>query len=383
MNFIDLQKQQLQRLPDGRTIRESVDARIASVLDHGRYILGPEVEELEATLAAYVGVNYCVAVASGTDALLIALMALGITAGDEVVTTSFSFISTSETIALLGATPVYVDIDPFTYNLDPGQLEDAISSRTKAIIPVSLYGQPANFSAINSIADRHGLPVIEDGAQSFGSSQNGRRSCGLSTIGTTSFFPSKPFGGYGDAGACFTNDPDLADRMRRVSRHGQSHRYFHTDIGLNGRIDTLQAAILLGKWPNFPLEVESRGRIGAEYSRKINSFGINSTPQVANGNTSVFAQYTIQVEHRDLVRTALQDQGIPTAVHYPTLLCQQPAMRCDRSRCRAACQTPLAHSASQRVMSLPMHPWLTLEDQDRVVSALVAAIQNTTMTPAS
>ena len=383
MNFIDLQKQQLQRLPDGRTIRESVDARIASVLDHGRYILGPEVEELEATLAAYVGVNYCVAVASGTDALLIALMALGITAGDEVVTTSFSFISTSETIALLGATPVYVDIDPFTYNLDPGQLEDAISSRTKAIIPVSLYGQPANFSAINSIADRHGLPVIEDGAQSFGSSQNGRRSCGLSTIGTTSFFPSKPFGGYGDAGACFTNDPDLADRMRRVSRHGQSHRYFHTDIGLNGRIDTLQAAILLGKWPNFPLEVESRGRIGAEYSRKINSFGINSTPQVANGNTGVFAQYTIQVEHRDLVRTALQDQGIPTAVHYPTLLCQQPAMRCDRSRCRAACQTPLAHSASQRVMSLPMHPWLTLEDQDRVVSALVAAIQNTTMTPAS
>ena len=195
MNFIDLQKQQLQRLPDGRTIRESVDARIASVLDHGRYILGPEVEELEATLAAYVGVNYCVAVASGTDALLIALMALGITAGDEVVTTSFSFISTSETIALLGATPVYVDIDPFTYNLDPGQLEDAISSRTKAIIPVSLYGQPANFSAINSIADRHGLPVIEDGAQSFGSSQNGRRSCGLSTIGTTSFFPSKPFEG--------------------------------------------------------------------------------------------------------------------------------------------------------------------------------------------
>ena len=217
MKFIDLAEQQRQKLPDGRTIRESVDARITSVLNHGRYILGPEVDELEQTLAAYVGVEHCIAVASGTDALLIALMALGVKAGDEVITTPFSFIATSETIALLGATPVYVDIDPATYNLDPAKLELAISTRTKAIIPVSLYGQPADFEAINLIADRHGLPVIEDGAQSFGSTHNGRRSGSLSTIATTSFFPSKPLGGYGDGGACFTNNDNFAKKMREIA----------------------------------------------------------------------------------------------------------------------------------------------------------------------
>ena len=213
MQFVDLEAQQRQLLPDGRTVREAVDARISEVLNHGQYILGPEVQELESTLAAYVGVKHCIAVASGTDALLIALMALGVQVGDEVITTPFSFISTSETIALLGATPVYVDIDPDTYNLNPLLLESAITDRTRAIIPVSLYGQPADFSLINEISDRYGLPVIEDGAQSFGSEQYGRRSCGLSTIGITSFFPSKPFGGYGDGGACFTNDPELADLM--------------------------------------------------------------------------------------------------------------------------------------------------------------------------
>ena len=383
MQFIDLAAQQRQQLPDGRTIREAVDARIAAVLNHGRYILGPEVEELETTLAAYVGVNYCIAVASGTDALLIALMALGIKAGDEVITTPFSFISTSETIALLGATPVYVDIDPATYNLDPGKLEQAISARTKAIIPVSLYGQPADFPAINAIAERHGLPVIEDGAQSFGSEQQGRRSCGLSTIGTTSFFPSKPFGGYGDGGACFTNDPELADRMRRVSRHGQARRYFHTDIGVNGRIDTLQAAILLGKWPNFAQEVEARSRIGEAYSRKLQAAGISSTPQLAAGNTSVYAQYTVQVDKRAEVQATLKQRGIPTAVHYPTLLCQQPALRCEHSRCSGGCRSHFAQAASERVMSLPMHPWLSDADQDQVVDALVSALQHTTIPSAA
>lgn len=383
MQFIDLAEQQRQKLPDGRTIREAVDARIAAVLNHGRYILGPEVQELETTLAAYVSVDHCIAVASGTDALLIALMTLGVKAGDEVITTPFSFISTSETIALLGATPVYVDIDPVTYNLDPGKLESAISARTKAIIPVSLYGQPADFPAINAIADRHGLPVIEDGAQSFGSKQRGQRSCGLSTIGTTSFFPSKPFGGYGDGGACFTDDPELADRMRRVSRHGQARRYFHTDIGLNGRIDTLQAAILLGKWPNFEKEVEARGRIGAAYSRKLQAAGITTTPQLAVGNTSVYAQYTVQVDQRAEVQAALKEQGIPTAVHYPTLLCQQPALRCENSRCKSTCQTPHAQKTSERVMSLPMHPWLSDVDQDRVVDALVKAVKRTSMPSAA
>jgi UDP-2-acetamido-2-deoxy-ribo-hexuluronate aminotransferase len=383
MQFIDLEAQQRQRLPDGRTIREAVDARIAAVLNHGRYILGPEVEELERTLAAYVGVEHCIAVASGTDALLIALMALGVQAGDEVITTPFSFIATSETIALLGVTPVYVDIHPATYNLDPAKLEPAISERTKAIIPVSLYGQPADFLAINAIAERHGLPVIEDGAQSFGCQQHGRRSCGLSTIGTTSFFPSKPLGGYGDGGACFTDDAELADRMRRVSRHGQARRYFHTDIGVNGRIDTLQAAILLGKWPNFAQEVEARGRIGAAYSRKLQAAGINTTPQLAAGNTSVYAQYTVQVEQRAEVQAALKDRGIPTAVHYPTLLCQQPALRCEHSRCSQGCQMPMAQAASERVLSLPMHPWLSDDDQDRVVDALVSALQHTSISAAA
>lgn len=383
MQFINLAEQQRQQLPEGRTIREAVDARIAAVLNHGRYILGPEVEELETILAAYVGVDHCIAVASGTDALLIALMALGVKAGDEVITTPFSFISTSETIALLGATPVYVDIDPATYNLDPSKLESAISSRTKVIIPVSLYGQPADFPAINAIAERHGLPVVEDGAQSFGSEQQGQRSCGLSTIGTTSFFPSKPFGGYGDGGACFTDDPELADRMRRVSRHGQARRYFHTDIGVNGRIDTLQAAILLGKWPNFAEEVEARGRIGAAYSRKLQAAGITTTPQLAVGNTSVYAQYTVQVDQRAEVQAALKEQGIPTAVHYPTLLCQQPALRCKHSFCKSRCQTPNAQEASERVMSLPMHPWLSDADQDQVVDALVTAVRQTSIPSAA
>jgi UDP-2-acetamido-2-deoxy-ribo-hexuluronate aminotransferase len=371
MQFIDLQVQQRQRLPDGRTIREAVDARIAAVLDHGRYILGPEVEELENTLASYVGVEHCIAVASGTDALLIALMALGVKAGDEVITTPFSFIATSETIALLGAIPVYVDIDPITYNLDPAKLEPMISERSKAIIPVSLYGQPADFAAINEIANRHGIPVIEDGAQSFGSEQHGRRSCSLSTIGITSFFPSKPLGGYGDGGACFANDPELADRLAR--------RYFHIDVGVNGRIDTLQAAILLGKWPNFAQEVEARGQIGATYSHKLLAAGFTATPRLAIGNTSVYAQYTVQVDQRTEVQAALKHRGIPTAVHYPTLLCQQPSLRCKNSSCNQTCATPLAQAASERVLSLPMHPWLSDTDQDRVVDALVSAVKNTSI----
>jgi len=373
MQFIDLHAQQKQSLPDGRSLRQAVDARLAALLDHGQYILGPEVAELERALAAFVGVEHCIAVASGTDALLIALMALGVRAGDEVITTPFSFIATAETIALLGAVPVYVDIDPLTYNLDPAGLEAAISSRTRAIIPVSLYGQPADFQAINPIAARHGLPVIEDGAQSFGASQRGRRSGSLSTIGTTSFFPSKPLGGYGDGGACFTKDGDLADRMRRISRHGQSRRYFHTDLGVNGRIDTLQAAILLVKLELFEAEVEARQRIGARYSKQLQAAGINSTPRLASGNTSVYAQYTIQVNDRPAVQAALQQKGIPTAVHYPTLLCQQPAIAGCGKRCTATCGSPVAQRASERVLSLPMHPYLSEADQDRVVAALASS----------
>lgn len=377
MEFIDLKAQQQQILADGQSLRDLINANIAAVLDHGKYILGPEVAELEQRLAAYVGVEHCVAVASGTDALLVALMALGVGAGDEVVTTPFSFIATAETIALLGAVPVYVDIDPATYNLDPSQLEAAITPRTKVILPVSLYGQPADFGAINAIAERHCLPVIEDGAQSFGAEQYGRRSCGLSTIGTTSFFPSKPLGGYGDGGACFTADGELAERMRRISRHGQSRRYFHTEVGVNGRIDTLQAAIVLAKLEVFEAEVEARGRIGAALNARLEAAGIHSTPKLAPGNTSVYAQYTVQVENRPATQAYLKEQGIPTAVHYPTLLCQQPALAgrgsCD-NYCHQTCGCPVAQAASERVLSLPMHPYLSQTDQELIVVAVAQAV---------
>ena len=375
MQFIDLKAQQQQRLLDGRSLREAVDARIAALLDHGQYILGPEVAELEQRLAAYVGVEHCIAVASGTDALLIALMALGVSAGDEVITTPFSFIATAETIALLGAVPVYTDINPRTYNLDSARIEAAITPRTKAIIPVSLYGQPADFPTINAIAERHGLPVIEDGAQSFGAQQHGRRSCNLSTIGTTSFFPSKPLGGYGDGGACFTNDAEMAGLMRRISRHGQSRRYFHTEVGVNGRIDTLQAAILLAKLELFDGEVASRQQIGERYSQCFQAAGVATTPYLAPGNTSVYAQYTIEVENRAAVQETLKASGIPTAVHYPTLLCQQPALQGCGTRCSGACATPLAQRASERVMSLPMHPYLSAQDQDQVVAVVTSALR--------
>ena len=374
MQFIDLKTQQQQRLPDGRSLREAVDARLAALMAHGRYILGPEVAELEQRLAAYVGVEHCIAVASGTDALLIALIALGVGAGDEVITTPFSFIATAEMIALLGAVPIYTDIDPRTYHLDPANIEESITPRTKAIIPVSLYGQPADFSAIKAIAQRHGLPVIEDGAQSFGAQQHERRSCNLSTIGTTSFFPSKPLGGYGDGGACFTNDAELAGLMRRISRHGQSRRYFHTEVGVNGRIDTMQAAILLAKLELFDREVASRQQIAERYTQCLKASGLSTTPYLAPGNTSVYAQYTIEVDNRDAVQEALKVSGIPTAVHYPTLLCQQPALHGCGSRCSAGCATPFAQRASERVMSLPMHPYLSLQDQDQVVAAVTAAL---------
>ena len=374
MQFIDLAAQQRQHLADGRSLREHLDGRIAAVLDHGQYILGPEVAELEARLAAYVGVDHCIAVASGTDALLIALMALGIEAGDEVITTPFSFIATSETIALLGATPVYVDIDPLTYTLDPALLEAAITPKTKAILPVSLYGQPADFEAINAIADRHGLPVIEDGAQSFGAQHHGRRSGGLSTIATTSFFPSKPLGGYGDGGACFSANAELAERMRRISRHGQSRRYFHSDLGINGRIDTLQAAILLAKFELFDAEVQARQRVAERYSRKLQAAGISTTPYLSAGNTSVYAQYTVQVDNRPSVQEHLKQVGIPTAVHYPTLLCKQPALVGCGERCSRSCGSPNAQHASEQVLSLPMHPYLSESDQDQVVAALAASL---------
>jgi UDP-2-acetamido-2-deoxy-ribo-hexuluronate aminotransferase len=344
IDFIDLKAQQQRILPD-------IERRMKAVLAHGQYIMGPEVFDLEEKLAAYVGVRHCITASSGTDTLLIALMALGIGTGDEVITSPFTFIATGEMIALAGATPVFVDIDPRTYNLDPGLIEAAITPRTKAIMPVSLYGQCADFDAINAIAQKYNLPVIEDGAQSFGATYKGRRSCGLSTIGSTSFFPSKPLGCYGDGGALFTNDDDLAKAMRDIRAHGQDRRYHHPRLGVNGRLDTLQAAVLMAKMEIFDEEVTARARIGARYSELLQ--GSVVTPYISPDNTSVYAQYTVQVENRDDVQKKLREYGIPTAVHYPVPLHLQPVFA------ELKDSFLVSEAASERVISLPMHPYLT------------------------
>ena len=372
MDFIDL-KTQYQR------IRESVNARIQGVLDHGQYILGSETVELEQKLAEYVGAKHCIAASSGTDTLLIALMAYGIGPGDEVITSPFTFIATGEMILLAGAKPVFVDIDARTYNLDPSLLERAITSRTKAIMPVSLYGQCADFDAINEVARRHALPVIEDGAQSFGARYKGRRSCALSEVGSTSFFPSKPLGAYGDGGALFTDDDELAKAMREIRVHGQDRRYHHPRLGINGRLDTLQAAVLLAKMEIFEDEVEARSRIGARYSELIRDAFKNvtdskqrvSTPYVAPDCTSVYAQYTIEVEDRAKVEAGLKARSIPTAVHYPVPLHFQPVFA---SLGQGPGSFPVAERAAARVLSLPMHPYLSEAQQANVVEALIEAV---------
>lgn len=362
MQFIDLKAQY-------RRIEDDVNQRIRAVLEHGQYILGPEVTELEQKLAAYTGAKHCIGVSDGTTALQIALMALGVGPGDEVITTPFTFIATGEMIAIVGATPVFVDIDPLTYNIDPAKIEAAITPRTKAIMPVSLYGQCADFDAINAIAARHGLPVIEDAAQSFGATYRGHRSCNLSTIGCTSFFPSKPLGCYGDGGACFTSDDSLAKKMREIRVHGQDRRYHHPVIGLNGRLDTLQAAVLLAKLEIFPEEVEARARIGARYSFLLG--GRLRVPSVADDRTSVFAQYTVEVANRDAVIAALQSVGVPTAVHYPVPLHLQPAFA---GLGLGIGSFPHSEAAASRVLSLPMYPDLSEADQDCVVSALLKTV---------
>jgi UDP-2-acetamido-2-deoxy-ribo-hexuluronate aminotransferase len=357
MNFIDLKTQYQQ-------LKAEIDAGIARVLDHGQYILGPEVAELEEKLAAYTGAKYCITVANGTDALQIAQMALGIGAGDEVITPGFTYIATAETVALLGAKPVYVDVCPRTYNLDPALLEAAITPRTKAIIPVSLYGQCADMDAINAIAAKHGIPVIEDAAQSFGASYKGRKSCSLTTIACTSFFPSKPLGCYGDGGAIFTNDDELAKVMRQIARHGQDRRYHHIRVGVNSRLDTLQAAILLPKLAVLDAEMAARQQVARSYAQLLHAAGIDSTPFIEGHNTSAWAQYTVQVENREQVQSRLQAAGIPTAVHYPIPLNKQPAVADSRV------SLPVGDAIAQRVMSLPMHPYLSVEEQARIAQAL-------------
>ncbi len=364
INFIDLKAQYQQ-------IKSDVDRRIHAVLDHGQYIMGPEVFELEEKLASYVGAKHCISASSGTDTLMIAMMALGIGPGDEVITTPFTFIATGEMIALLGAKPVFVDIDPATCNIDPSKIGAAITSRTRAIMPVSLYGQCADFDAINAIAEKYGIPVIEDGAQSFGATYKGKKSCSLSTIGSTSFFPSKPLGCYGDGGALFTNDDHLAKAMREIRVHGQDRRYHHPRIGINGRLDTIQAAVLLAKIEIFPAEVESRGEIGARYSELLSKIPGVVTPYIEPFNTSVYAQYTVQVENREEVLKKLKDAGIPTAVHYPVPLHLQPAFS---GLGQGEGSFPVAESMAKKVMSLPMYPFMDEDTRTRIVSAMQEAL---------
>lgn len=358
MQFIDLAAQQAR-------IKDKIDAGIQRMLAHGNYILGPEVAQLEEKLVEFTGAKYCITVANGTDALQIAQMALGVGYGDEVIVPGFSYIATAETPALLGAKPVYVDIDPRTYNLDPAKLEAAITSRTKAIIPVSLYGQCADFDAINTIAEKHGIPVIEDGAQSFGASYKGKKSCNLSTIGCTSFFPSKPLGCYGDGGAIFTNDDELAIVLRQIARHGQDRRYHHIRVGVNSRLDTLQAAILLPKLEILAEEIELRNQVADNYTRLLKEAGITTAPYIVAHNISAWAQYTIRVENREQIQQKLQEANIPTAVHYPIPLNKQPAVADENV------QLPIGDEVADEVMSLPMHPYLTVKEQQLVVRAML------------
>lgn len=362
MEFIDL-KAQLQR------IESNLLYRFKSVLNHGAYIMGPEVAELENALASFVGVKHAISVSSGTDALLIALMALDVGSGDEIITTPFSFFSTAEVIALLGAKPIFVDINPNTYNMDASLLEAAITSKTKAIMPVSLYGQCADLDVINGIAQKHHLPVIEDGAQSFGATYKNRKSCGLTTIGCTSFFPSKPLGCYGDGGACFTNEDALAHAMKEIRTHGQSMRYCHTRLGINGRLDTMQAAFLLEKLTIFPEEIRLRQEVAARYAELL-SPDIRK-PLVEAHNLSVFAQYTIEVSNRNEVQQKLQEKNIPTAVHYPIGLHEQPIFK---ELYENAQRFPITEKVASRVMSIPMHPYLTEHEQKKICLALKDAL---------
>ncbi|MGE8359076.1 DegT/DnrJ/EryC1/StrS family aminotransferase [Pseudomonas sp.] len=344
IEFIDLKTQQA-------LIKDKIDAGIQRVLAHGQYILGPEVTELEERLAAFVGAKYCITVANGTDALQIAQMALGIGPGDEVITPGFTYIATAETVALLGAKPVYVDVDSRTYNLDPVLLEAAITPRTKAIIPVSLYGQCADYDTINAIAGKYGIPVIEDAAQSFGATYKGKRSCNLTTIACTSFFPSKPLGCYGDGGAIFTSDDELAVVMRQIARHGQDRRYHHIRVGVNSRLDTLQAAILLPKLDIFEDELAQRRHVAERYAEALAGIGVDA-PFIEKYNSSAWAQFTVKVDSRDEIQEQLKALGVPTAVHYPIPLNRQPAVGDEKA------YLPIGDTVARRVISLPMHPYL-------------------------
>ena len=346
--------------------KKEIDAAIFRVLEEGQFIMGKEVLQLEHALAKFVGVKHVIAASSGTDGLLMALMALNIGPGDEVVSTPFTWIATAEAITRVGAKPVFVDIDPETYQMDANKIKTAMTFKTKALLPVSLFGQMADMEAINRIAADHGIPVIEDGAQSFGARQNGKYSCSMTTIGATSFFPTKPLGCYGDGGALFTNDDALAKKMRAIRTHGASVRYQHDLIGINGRLDTIQAAILLIKLAHLPKEIKVREQIGARYSELLKDYC--AIPKIQKGNTHLYSQYTLRLKNRDSMAQALNAKNIPTAIYYPKCIHEQPAFHYLGF---AKGSFPIAEQACREVISLPMHPWLSKEDQDLIVSTIV------------
>lgn len=358
MQFIDLKKQY-------ELIKDDVLNEINQVLDSGQYIMGDKVPELEKVLNDYTGSKHCIGVCDGTKALLIALMALDIKAGDEIIVPAFTFIATASMVALLGAIPVFADIDEKTYNLDPKKIEALITSKTKAIIPVSLYGQCADYNAINLIAAKYNLAVIEDGAQSFGATYQGHKSCNLTTIATTSFFPSKPLGCYGDGGAIFTNNDELAQKIRWIRIHGQDKRYHHAVLGLNGRLDTLQAGVLLAKMRIFANEVRLRADVAKRYDELFADTNC-ITPFIAEGNTSVYAQYTLVVDDRDGLIKHLNANGVPTAVHYPIPLHKQPIFTHNYK----GQDLSISEKIASKVVSLPMHPYLDYDTQDKIINTV-------------
>ena len=361
MQFIDLKSQQAR-------IREDIEARIQKVLDHGQYILGPEIKEMEEMLASYVGVKHCVGASSGTDTLLIALLALGIGPGDEVITVPYTWISTAEMIALVGAKPVFVDIEESTMNMNASLLESAITDKTKAIMPVGIYGQTSDMKEICSIAEKHGsIPIIEDAAQSFGATHHDKKSCALSEIGSTSFFPSKPLGCYGDGGALFTDDDEIAEIMRQIRVHGQMKKHHHPRLGINGRLDSMQAAIVMAKMAIFDEEILKRQAVAEAYNARLDRDDI-TLPEVAPHNTSVYAQYTILCENRDSVQSALKKAEIPAVPYYAVPLHLQPVFN-DLGYVKG--DFPVTEMVSDRCLSLPMNPYLSEEEIDRVCQAVL------------
>ncbi len=365
--FIDLKAQY-------KALKPKIDARIMAVLEHGAYVNGPEVAELEAKLAAFTGTKYCLACASGTDALMIPMMALGIGEGDEVITTAFSFIATAETIVLVGATPVYIDIDPVTFNMDPKKIEAAITPKTKAIVPVSLYGQMADMDAINAIAKKHNLFVLEDTAQSFGAKYKGQRSGSMTIASGTSFFPAKPLGCYGDGGAVFTNDDKLFTVMKEIREHGSETRYYHTRLGINGRLDTLQCAILLAKMERYEWEIAARQKVAERYTGAFASIKAEgfSTPKVMPGQDSVWAQYTLTVRDRAGFQKRMTELGCPTSIHYPRIMPEQPWYKANLKSPQH--DWSKARWAAESVISLPMYPDMDEATQDKVIDSVKKAL---------